>query len=365
MPLRPGVRERLNRVNIMRAVRGTTGIEGTQLSEDEVGQILESADPVLESARAREEKEARNAASVMDFVAQTLGAEPNQPLTEELIKDIHFRTTQGIDYPHNTPGHYREHGVSAGTYFAPQAASVPCLMQEFLAWLRSGPVREWPAAIRAVAAHFYLISIHPFGDGNGRTSRAVESFILYQAGINALGFYSLANFYYRMRPEYFEMLDQTRFVHDGDLTEFVRFSLNGLLEELEQVHAEAVQELTEIAFSDYARERLQRSGNLRSAVGERRLNLTLEATGAPIPLSALQEGTHHASLLYRDRSSRTISRDLNYLEGAGLIVIEGDSIKANLDIMRQFTADPFPYPRTPGSPGDARASTSGAHPATH
>ena len=194
----------------MRAVRGTIGIEGTHLSEAETGEILDSPGPVLGPERAREEREARNAADVMRFVADSLARDPGQALTEELVRDIHFRTTRGIDYPHNTPGRYREHGVSVGTYFAPEAADVPRLMRDFLAWFRSGPIRAWPAAIRAIAAHFYLVSIHPFGDGNGRTSRAAESFILYQAGINRLGFYSLANFYYRQRPEYIEMLDQTR-----------------------------------------------------------------------------------------------------------------------------------------------------------
>ena len=45
-------------------------------------------------------------------------------------------------------------------------------------WFAEGKPRTWDPAVRAIAAHFYVISIHPFGDGNGRTSRAVESFLL-------------------------------------------------------------------------------------------------------------------------------------------------------------------------------------------
>ena len=81
------------------------------------------------------------------------------------------------------------------------------------------------ASSRAIAAHFYLVSIHPFGDGNGRTARAIESFLLYQAGVNAFGFYSLANFYYRERDRYVRELTDARFHHGGELTPFVLFGL--------------------------------------------------------------------------------------------------------------------------------------------
>ena len=342
LPLPPRLRESLNRINIVRAVRGTIGIEGTHLSEAETGEILDSPGPVLGPERAREEREARNAADVMRFIADSLARDPGQALTEELVRELQFRTTRRINYPHNTPGRYREHGVSVGTYFAPEAADVPRLMRDFLAWFRSGPIRAWPAAIRAIAAHFYLVSIHPFGDGNGRTSRAAESFILYQAGINRLGFYSLANFYYRQRPEYIEMLDRTLFVHDGDLTEFSRFALHGLLDELADVQREAIDGLTRIAFRAHAADEMQRSGSLRSATGERRLNLALEAADAPIPVSELLDGTHRAARFYRGRSARTLSRDLDYLIAAGLIVSEAGVIEANLEILRPPIApDPF------------------------
>ena len=342
LPLPPRLREILNRINIVRAVRGTIGIEGTHLSEAETAEILDSPGPVLGPERAREEQEARNAAGVMRFVADSLAGDPVQALTEELVRELQFRTTRGINYPHNTPGRYREHGVSVGTYFAPEAADVPRLMRDFVAWFRSGPIRAWPAAIRAIAAHFYLVSIHPFGDGNGRTSRAAESFILYQAGINRLGFYSLANFYYRRRPEYIEMLDRTLFVHDGDLTEFSRFALHGLLEELADVQREAIDGLTRMAFQAHAREEMQRSGDLRSAVGERRLHLALEVSDAPIPISELLDGTHRAARFYRGRSARTISRDLDYLIAAGLIVSAAGVIEANLELLRPpIAADPF------------------------
>ena len=96
-------------------------------------------------------------------------------------------------------------------------------MEQFIEWFNTGPPALWPASIRAIVAHFYVVSIHPFGNGNGRTARAVESFVLYSGGINVRGFYSLANHYYRNRDRYIDLLDSTRFDGAHDLTPFVLF----------------------------------------------------------------------------------------------------------------------------------------------
>ena len=85
------------------------------------------------------------------------------------------------------------------------------------------------------------MSIHPFGDGNGRVARALESFVLYRAGVNAFGFYSLANFYYRNRMAYINKLVEVRFRANGDLTAFALFALEGLVSELESVHHDIIQ----------------------------------------------------------------------------------------------------------------------------
>jgi Fic family protein len=339
IPIPPAVQSKLDRLNILRAVRGTTGIEGAELSEEEVAKIMSSppTQRVLPAGREREEREARNAERVMRFVAEVIRKDPGTPLTEQLICTIHELTTEGIDYPNNRPGCYREHTVSAGTYVPPRSGEeVRRLMTEFIQWFNEGKPRFWPASIRAIVAHFYVISIHPFGDGNGRTARAVESFLLYQGAINARGFYSLANYYYRNRSEYVEWLDRVRFETRGDLTPFVTFALQGLVSELEAVHEEVLQEVTVIAFRDYAREELVAHGKLGTKPGERMYHLLLGLAGEPVSLTALKRGGHPLSQFYKGVTSKTLSRDLNFLRLHQLVIIQGDEIRANLDVMKYF-----------------------------
>ena len=205
IPIPPSLQRRLDRLNILRAVRGTTGIEGTELSEEEVAEVLEaeSGKRALPEAQQREEQEVLNAATLMYAVAELPTQGPEGWLNEGLIKEFHRIITQDIDYPRNKPGQYRDLRVVAGNYVPPEnGEEVRRLMAEFTRWFNTGHAREWDPVIRAIVAHFFVISIHPFGDGNGRTSRAVESYLLYQAGVNARGFYSLANYYYRNRSAY-------------------------------------------------------------------------------------------------------------------------------------------------------------------
>ena len=336
IPISPLNYERIDRLNISRAVRGTTGIEGANLSEEEVRQILESNQQVLGQARAREEMEARNAGAVMEFVAKVLQENPDQSLTEATVCEIHRLTTTGIDYPHNTPGQYRSHAVSALTYVPPQTHDEVCrLMDEFVGWLNEDPVCYWSPVIKAVAAHFYFISVHPFGDGNGRTARAIESYLLYQGKINVVGFYSLSNFYYRNRTEYVEMLDHVRFRSGGDLTPFLKFAIKGLVEELEEVRAEVLRAVTVVVFRDFARETLELSR--RASAGTNRMQTFLEHLHDSVAIADIRNGRHYLSSLYKGLSSKTLDRDLKFLEQHNLIVRESRRVRRNLEVMRQFT----------------------------
>ena len=340
IPIPPSVQQRLDRLNILRAVGGTIGIEGTELSEEEVSLIVDSppdASP-LGPGREREEQEARNANDLMEYVADYIRGNPNAQLSEPLILEFHRVLTQGINYPYNEPGRYRNHAVTVGPYRPPATGEdVRGVMTEFVHWFNTGIPTSWDPVIRSIVAHFYLVSIHPFGDGNGRTSRAVESFLLYKSGVNVRGYYSLANYYYQNRPEYIDSLNLVQMRGETDLTPFVAFALKGLVQELEVVHREVLDEVRTIAFRDYARESLTAAGKLGTPAGERQLSFLIGLSNNSASLKALRSGEHPMSRLYRNVTTRTLSRDINVLKQEELIVVTGDEIRANLELMSQFT----------------------------
>ena len=176
--------------------------------------------------REREEQETRNANALMQFVGEYMKNNPDALLTEPLLLQFHEILTAGINYEYNEPGRYRSHAVNVGAYRPPSTQEeVRDLMTAFFTWFNTGLANTWDPVLRAIIAHFYVVSIHPFGDGNGRTSRAVESFLLYKAGVNVRGYYSLANYYYQHRDEYIYHLNDIQMRGGSDLTPFASFAL--------------------------------------------------------------------------------------------------------------------------------------------
>ena len=343
VPIQPTILRAFNTLNIARAVWGTTGLEGTQVSEEEVGRILDAGEheTVLLPNRQREEREVRNAAAVMEYVKTVIRGREDAPLTEEVILEIHRLTTDGVSYAHNVPGQYRNHAVHAGSYTPPRdPALVRSLMSDFIHWFNQGPPRMWHPILAALAAHFYVVSIHPFGDGNGRASRGVESFLLYRAGVNLFGFYSLSNFYYRRRDSYVGKLMESRF-QAKSLVPFVKFALEGLVDEIRTLQAQMVGMMKRIAFRDYAREKLEGEPGLGPRRRERLLNLLQALSRLKIPLYAPQEPETIDALVfgqYRKLSRKTMQRDIGLLVAHDLLTVEDGRIDANIGLMDKFTA---------------------------
>ena len=85
--------------------------------------------------------------------------------------------------------------------------------------------------IAAAKAHFGLVSIHPFADGNGRTSRLVADLVLHFTHRSADGMLSVSNVLLERRAEYYAALRESQgreFLEHVDVTHFVRFHTEAL-----------------------------------------------------------------------------------------------------------------------------------------
>ncbi len=80
-------------------------------------------------------------------------------------------------------------------YIPPEYSDVPRLMKEFVEWLNSIEAEELPVPIKAAIVAYQLLTIHPFEDGNGRTSRALATYILALGNYDLKGFYSMEEYY--------------------------------------------------------------------------------------------------------------------------------------------------------------------------
>ncbi|MFK8083841.1 MAG: Fic family protein, partial [Granulosicoccus sp.] len=79
--------------------------------------------------------------------------------------------------------------------------------------------------VRAAVSHLWLITLHPFDDGNGRVARAVTDRALAQAEHNSIRFYSLSAAIMARRREYYEQLEQAQ-KGDLDITAWILWFLS-------------------------------------------------------------------------------------------------------------------------------------------
>lgn len=274
--LPPDWRNQLDRLNRVRAVYGTTVLEGNPLSEAEVSQqidIVENPDEAAKLKATREQQQIRNAGLAQNWVRARFSP-GSAPLSIGDILHMHKMITQGSDEDHNIPGAFRTFPVVVGSpelggvHKCAPHNDVPRLMEGYIEFVSSRQILNTHPVIRALLAHFFLLTIHPFGDGNGRVSRLVEAGILFQGGYNVLGFYGLSNYFYRNETKYKTTLQECRGQQPFELAPFVVFGLQGFSEELRGINNFVKTKLNRVIY----RNTLIRAFNTRTSERRRVIN---------------------------------------------------------------------------------------------
>ncbi|WP_447527899.1 Fic family protein [Vreelandella sp. TE19] len=115
---------------------------------------------------------------------------------------------------------------------APPRAQLEAELEAFLEWFNHPPEGLDPL-VRAGIAHLWLITLHPFDDGNGRVTRAVTDRALAQAERQSVRFYSLSAAIMARREAYYDHLERTQ--KGGlNITPWLAWFLDTLKEALEQ-----------------------------------------------------------------------------------------------------------------------------------
>lgn len=115
---------------------------------------------------------------------------------------------------------------------APPRSGLAAELEDFLSWFNIPPTGLDPL-LRAGIAHLWLITLHPFDDGNGRVARAVTDRALSQAEHQSVRFYSLSAAIMAQRQAYYDHLERSQ-QGDMDITEWLVWFLEMLQSALRQ-----------------------------------------------------------------------------------------------------------------------------------
>jgi Fic family protein len=228
------VREMGRRALILEA-HHTTHIEGTHLTLSQAEQLLEGK-PIPE-ADPDDVQELLNYKKAFEFVSQYL--EDGGPITEGLVREIHKRLVQGVRGGAAAPGDYRKiqnYVVNSTTgetiYTPPPAHDVPIMMTELVDFL-SKETDTHPVLMSGIA-QFQLVHIHPFLDGNGRTSRLLSTLCLYRAGYDFKRLFTISEYYDRDRSAFYRAIQGVREA-GMDMTGWLEYFIEGLSTQLAEV----------------------------------------------------------------------------------------------------------------------------------
>ncbi len=242
------LRERLNRAThrstpwmgtLRRLVRATsvaqstaiegfrvTGAEAVSLVGGESSPNAERVDQLAVACYAR----------AMDHV-RAMARDPRFRWSDRVLLDLHFDACsfQRSD----DPGLWRSGpvGIADGDgrliYQAPDAETVPGLMQEIVEWLEQGDL-DAHVVVRAAMAHLHVVSAHPFRDGNGRVSRIVQSLVLARDGLLSPEFASIEEYLGAHTPAYYAALQDAhgeRYDPARDASDWIAFCVTAHLDQ--------------------------------------------------------------------------------------------------------------------------------------
>jgi Fic family protein len=206
---------------------------------------------------SRIEGEFLNPELVRSSIARKLGIENadfiKTPRNIEGIVDVILDATQNFDKPlsetrllgwHNSlfqtgfsgylqidVAKYRSGGMKVVSgnfgkekihFEAPSANRVPHEMEQFLNLLNSDTSLD--LVLKAIIAHFWFVTIHPFDDGNGRIARAILDMWLAKSDNSKIRFYSLSNQIFKEHKHYNSIIEETQ-KGTSDITKYLEWFL--------------------------------------------------------------------------------------------------------------------------------------------
>jgi Fic family protein len=224
----------LRREALLKSAHASTSIEGNPLSLEDVSNLAEGREV---TATRKSKQEVLNYLQVLTNISSYA---PDGKITEEAVLRLHKNVAKAtLDYPEDE-GKYRDRQVFVGDRFGnvvfmpPKTSEVPGLMRAFVEWLNSNAASSINPVLAAGIAHYEFVRIHPFIDGNGRTSRALATLILYTRGFDIKRFFALDDYYDGDRPAYYAAL-QSIDKEKRDLTGWLEYFTDGVKQSIKAV----------------------------------------------------------------------------------------------------------------------------------
>jgi Fic family protein len=341
--LSPSAAAELMKVYLAKGALATTAIEGNTLSEAEARKRVEGIKD-LPPSKAYLGVEIDNIVKVSNAVLGECQRGEVPKLDSELIKWFNAAVLAGLNTdPDVLPGQVRQYSVGVADYLGAPAEDCVELLERLCAWLREpwiSGLSNYPptdqlrldAILKAIMAHLYIAWIHPFGDGNGRTARLLEFFILATSGVPFPAAHLMSNHYNETRADYYRHLSAAS-KSGGNVIPFIVYALRGFVDQLRGQISVVRDEQLDLFWRNYVHQQL---GDLETGRRRRYLVEDLSTHKEGASRSTLSEISVRVLKHYLGKGEKTVQRDIAELERQRLIRREGDKYVANKDLVLAY-----------------------------
>lgn len=247
-PLIPKWEVSLRREALLRSAHSSTAIEGNPLTLEQVSELAAGRDIMV---RRKDKKEVLN---YLEALEKTPEFAERKPFKLSDLLELHkLVTKETLENPADE-GSLRNQQVAVLNratgqviFMPPPTNQVATLVEEYLEWFNSEEANEIDSVLEAGLAHYELVRIHPFVDGNGRTARVMASIILFKRAFDIKRFFALDDYYDQDRRAYYAALktvDQDKL----DLTGWLEYFTEGVAVSLKAVEDKVIGLSQDIKF---------------------------------------------------------------------------------------------------------------------
>ena len=193
----------------MKKTHFSTSIEGNVLSYDQVERVITGKG---KKTKIDAESEVINYWDALSYLEKC--REERRPIDIHFILELHgIIERRGIrkkiigfrqQMPPGVLFAVYDSVTRSPEYIPPEAIDIESLMSDLVAWYSKE--NDLPVPIKAAIISYQLVTIHPFEDGNGRTCRALATYVLMLGGYDFKGFNSMEEYYANNLEGYYRNL---------------------------------------------------------------------------------------------------------------------------------------------------------------
>jgi len=219
----------------------STSIEGNPLPLTDVKRLIKQSPKQIRDAQ----REVLNYNQALEWVQSQVGVSKFKVSAKNFCK-IQNMVVDGLMENSFDIGHIRQkpvvirdpRDVNSVVFMPPNHDDVPVLLDDLIKFTDKN-IDELDPILLAGIFHKRAVLIHPFMDGNGRSTRLMTTAILGMTGLDVFPIFAFESYYNRNVTKYFQMVGENGDYYEGkdsfDFTLWLEYFAEGILDELKRV----------------------------------------------------------------------------------------------------------------------------------